>query len=42
MDQPAGVSLDTQGEWEESVVRLLASVLRKGDTVVDVGAHLGP
>ena len=26
---------------EESVVRLLCSVLRPGDFVVDVGAHLG-
>ena len=40
-DLPAGVSLETQGEWEESVVRLLASGLRPGDLAVDVGAHLG-
>ena len=40
-DFPAGISLDLQGEWEESVVRLLASALRPGDLVVDVGAHLG-
>jgi FkbM family methyltransferase len=40
-DMPAGVSLDSQGEWEESVVRLLVSVLEPGDVAVDVGAHLG-
>lgn len=40
-DYPAGISLELQGEWEESVVRLLTSVLRVGDFAVDVGAHLG-
>ncbi len=40
-DYPAGVSLEAQGEWGESVVRLLVSVLRAGDFAIDVGAHIG-
>lgn len=36
-----GRSLDLYGEWSESEIGVLAQVIRPGDFVVDIGAHIG-
>jgi FkbM family methyltransferase len=40
-DEYVGRSLDTYGEFSEAELQLLGSLVREGDTVLDVGAHVG-
>jgi FkbM family methyltransferase len=40
-DQFIGRALDIYGEWCDEEVELLSRLLRPGDVVVDVGAHIG-
>jgi len=40
-DLHIGRSLDLYGEWAEQELSLLSSVLRAGDTALDVGANIG-
>jgi len=40
-DRYVGRSLDTYGEFSEAELQLLAALVRDGDTVLDVGAHIG-
>jgi len=40
-DRPIGHSLDAYGEWAEAEVALFKKLLRRGQTVVEVGANIG-
>lgn len=40
-DDPIGVSLERYGEWAQCEISLLLSLLRPGDTAIDVGANVG-
>lgn len=41
MNQPVARTLFFHGYWEQNVTSVLLHVLRKGQTVIDVGAHIG-
>lgn len=41
LDLYIGISLLLYGEWSEQEARLFSALLRKGDVVVDAGAHIG-
>lgn len=40
-DRFIGKSLDYYGEWSESEINLLEHFLKRGDTVIDIGANIG-
>lgn len=40
-DHPISTALARYGEWAEAEVETLSALLRPGDTVLDVGAHVG-
>lgn len=40
-DSPIGASLKQYGEWAQFELNILLSLIRAGDTVVDVGANIG-
>lgn len=40
-DSPVGASLQKYGEWAQFELSILLSLIRSGDTIVDVGANIG-
>lgn len=40
-DSPLGASLKQYGEWAQFELNILLSLVRTGDTIVDVGANIG-
>jgi len=40
-DHIIGASLEHYGEWSTAEIKLLRAIVKEGDTVVDVGAHIG-
>jgi FkbM family methyltransferase len=40
-DEPIGVALKTYGEWGNSELDLIKTLVRPGDVILQVGAHIG-